>query len=111
MNIGQLRQGDVLLDPVDVAMPAGVKDQGEVVLAWGEVTGHAHRVIAAPGTQVYEWEVEGQRYVRVEGDSPGYLKHEDHDPTPVAVVEPNVTYRIVPQQQWDLTGRWRRVMD
>ena len=46
-----VRQGDVLLVPAD-EIPDGAKpiarDHGRVVLAYGEVTGHAH-AIAAPG--------------------------------------------------------------
>jgi len=40
-----IRQGDVLLIPID-SVPKGAKsrkkDRGRVVLAYGEVTGHAH---------------------------------------------------------------------
>lgn len=105
---GQIRQGDVLLVPVDIDMPEGLKAKSEVCLAEGELTGHSH-VLTAP--QIFEWEVEEQRYVRIEGDDLGKLKHEDHDPEPVAVVEPNVTYRVIPQQEVDLSGQWQRVID
>ena len=107
MNLS-IRQGDVLLMPVADTPPTEVRVSGEVVLAEGELTGHAHR-LAAP--VVYEWEMAGQRYVRVVGDEPGTLAHEDHDPVPVPVVEPNQTYRVVPQREWDLAGQWRRVVD
>ena len=43
----QLRQGDVLLVRVDVTCTAPVtvpRDGGRVVLAYGEVTGHAHAI-------------------------------------------------------------------
>ena len=104
----QIRQGDVLLVAVDKAVPASARRSAEVVLAEGELTGHAHR-LAAPVISV--WEAEGQRYVRVHGDQPGTIRHEDHDPAPVAVVAPGVTYRVVRQQEMDLRGQWRQVQD
>lgn len=109
MKVGLIRQGDVLLVPVaGVVPPAGATGQSEVVLAVGEATGHAHRLAAA---EVYDWSVDGQRYVRVGGDSPGALAHEEHDPIPAPVVAPGVTYRVVPQQEWDLESQWRKVVD
>jgi hypothetical protein len=42
-----IRQGDVLLTPV-LSLPVGLKevplDKGRIVLAYGEVTGHAHAI-------------------------------------------------------------------
>ena len=107
-NIGIIRQGDVLLVPVEIDPPANVIKQTEVILAEGEQTGHAHRLT---GAEVWEWEQDGQRYVRVAGSEMGSLKHEDHDPKPVAVVVPETTYRVVPQQEWDLSEQWRRIID
>lgn len=108
MENGQIRQGDVLLVPVEVARPVTARLSQEVVLAYGEVTGHAHRLRAS---EVWEWEAQGQRYVQVVDNAPGTISHEDHDPVPAAVVEPGVTYRVVPQQEWDLAGQWRNVRD
>ena len=72
-----MRQGDVLLIPVK-AIPADAKpgqgDQGRIVLAYGEVTGHAH-AIADPGVQVLEHE--GIRYIRVSEEG-AHLSHEEH---------------------------------
>jgi hypothetical protein len=129
---GQIRQGDVLLIPVNIEgsyasppsslaarlnrMVRGVLFDGfsrlkaptqqrrqEVVLAYGEITGHAHRLTAP---EILEWSVSGQRYVRVIGDEPGALSHEDHDPEPALVVAPNVTYQVVQQQEWDISTEW-----
>jgi hypothetical protein len=45
--MSQIRQGDVLLVPV-ASLPAGCvevpNDRGRIVLAYGEVTGHAHAI-------------------------------------------------------------------
>jgi hypothetical protein len=105
---GQIRQGDILLVPVETAIPVDAVRSTEVVLAMGETTGHAHR-LAAP--EVLEWKANGQRYVRVIGPAPGTLAHEDHDPIPAPVVAPEVTYLVVPQHEWDLRGQWKKVKD
>lgn len=104
---GQIRQGDVLLHPVDMEPPVDARPVPEVILAYGESTGHAHRLTGA----VLEWEQGGQRYVRVTGTEPGTLSHEDHDPVPDRVVAPGQTFRVIPQRQWDLSGQWRQVVD
>lgn len=92
-------QGDVLLIPVD-RVPAGAvprpRDEGRVILAYGEVTGHAHQIgepdacgaalldlpageaiaegfnpfAATSGTS-------GTTYLLLEAD--GVLRHEEHD--------------------------------
>ena len=102
-----IRQGDVLLVAIEKQIPMGLVSKSEVILAEGELTGHAHRLT---GTEVYEWAIDGQRYVQVKGGS-GSLSHEDHDPVPVAVVAPDTTYRIVPQQEWNLADQWQKVRD
>ena len=104
--MGQIRQGDVLLVPVDIEPPKNAQPVELVILAEGEQTGHAHRLRG----NVIEWTAQGERYVRVVGEM-GTLQHEDHDPDPVAVVTPDVTYRVVPQREWDLSGMWRKVAD
>ena len=107
--IGQIRQGDILLIPVDVLPPWGQERHTEIVLAEGEATGHAHRL---GGVVVLDWSVEGQRYVRVEGDESGTLAHEDHDPVPAAVVPTGVTYRVVRQRSGSfLSDEWEQVRD
>lgn len=42
------RQGDVLVRRIAKKRPTGtaVMDEGRVILAYGEVTGHAHEVVA-----------------------------------------------------------------
>jgi hypothetical protein len=105
--VKQIRQGDILLILVERQPPENLQPKQEVVLAIGETTGHAH-VLA--GREVYEWEIEGQRYVRVSG-SLGSIAHADHDPNPVAVVEEDSTYLVVPQLEWDLQNQWRKVED
>jgi len=102
----QIRQGDVLLEKVDRLPPKEIKPQREVVLAEGELTGHAHRV---KSSAIYDWSEDNQRYIMVKGE--GELFHEDHDPVPAKVLEPNTTWRVIPQKEWNLEGQWRRVID
>jgi hypothetical protein len=104
----QIRQGDILLVATDKALPKGLQPHDQIILAKGETTGHAHRLKAG---EVYDWNEDNQRYIHVKGEQPGELSHEDHDPVPAAVVEPSITYRVIPQQEWDLTDQWRKVVD
>lgn len=103
----QIRQGDILLVAVDKALPKGLGPKSEVILAEGELTGHAHTLVAAG---VYDWSEAGQRYIRVSG-GPGSISHQEHDPKPAAVVPENVTYRVVRQSEWNLQDQWQKVKD
>lgn len=64
----QYRQGDVLLERIE-KMPAGLtaakRDAGRVVLAYGEVTGHAH-ALTEPGTRKLTDE-KGAEFFEVKG--------------------------------------------
>ncbi|NKY86739.1 hypothetical protein [Nocardia veterana] len=104
------RQGDVLLVPVaEESIPPAVlgapgepRDaRGRMVLALGEVTGHAH-ASSAPG-----------RLIRTGGDGAmlhlpegGRLVHEEHAAIPL----PSGWYRVVRQREY-LPGAVRVVAD
>lgn len=103
----QIRQGDVWLVAVDKLPPSTAQVKSEVILAEGEVTGHAHRLTG----QVVEWTENDQRFVRIIGQAFGKLSHEEHDPTPAAVVEPETTYRVIPQRETNLSEEWQKVVD
>lgn len=105
----QVRQGDVLLVPVD-EIPSQARPVarmgGRAVLAEGEATGHAH-AIRSPGASLLE---DGEeRYLHVRG--PVTLGHEEHAPI---VVVPG-TYRVVIQREYvpaDIApAAFRRVVD
>lgn len=76
----QYRQGDIFITSVD-EIPADVKpidrDSGRIVLAYGEVTGHAHAILDRDaelvGTELDE------RFLRVLSDGGVDLVHEEHD--------------------------------
>ncbi len=106
--MNQIRQGDILLVKVSVRPLLEAAHTSKVIMAIGETTGHAHVLTAS---DILEWDSEGQRYVRVLGDDFGVISHEDHDPASAAVVEPNETYQIISQREWDLKSQWRKVRD
>lgn len=89
------RQGDVLLMQID-EMPGtakeGTPDGERIVLAYGEVTGHAHAVAAELARIFVDKET---RFLHV-GDDGANLVHEEHATIALA---PGV-YRIVHQREY-----------
>lgn len=75
----QVRQGDVLITAIK-AIHAGCKKiaptGGRIVLAHGEVTGHAHAIYEPKKVEYYE--DEAARYMRVIEEVD--LLHEEHAP-------------------------------
>lgn len=87
----QYRHGDVFLKEVK-AIPDKAKKlarRGDLILAYGEVTGHAHRISTK---EVYMWEQDAQRYVKVETSAT--LTHEEHGRIDV----PAGTYQVLIQR-------------
>jgi hypothetical protein len=76
-----IRQGDVLLVRIDGRVPEGAvelpRDQGRVVLAYGEVTGHAH-AIHDPGVCLLRAEGVAFDLLRVNEGVLARLVHEEH---------------------------------
>lgn len=91
-----IRQGDVLLVAVE-AIPDDAFEQprdesGRVILAYGEVTGHAH---ALHETSVTLLRAANQGvFLRVL--EPSNLVHEEHD----HIAIPPGLYRVVRQREW-----------
>ena len=91
----QARQGDVFLEKVQ-SLPAGIMreiapDDGDVVLAYGEVTGHKHRIRAFQDTGALParlFDVGEMRFLDV--TAPAMLIHEEHAPVDL---EPGI-YRV-----------------
>lgn len=78
-----IRQGDVLIVPV-TTIPTNTKpvarDDGRVILAYGEVTGHAHAIVEEGVTLVTTKEAEQLRtWMLVETADPVELYHDEHD--------------------------------
>ena len=94
------RQGDVLIRRV-AAIPAGAesvaRDNGRVVLAYGEVTGHAH-ALASPRVALFmdTGSGSGRRFLKVEVGAPVALSHEEHS----TVLIPPGDYEVIRQCEY-----------
>ena len=106
------RQGDVLLLAVE-ALPEQAEPEprgGRIVLAEGEVTGHAH---AIEERDARSYTHEGERYLLTK--SRAQLIHEEHAPIDV----PPGVYRVIIQREYEPdpirsdtpSQQWRRVVD
>jgi hypothetical protein len=106
------RQGDVLLLKVD-DVPTQAEPEprgGRIVLAEGEVTGHAH---AIEERDARAFTHEGQRYLLTRSRT--QLIHEEHAPIEV----PPGAYRVIIQREYEPdpirsitpSEQWRRVVD
>jgi hypothetical protein len=95
------RQGDVLLQLVS-SLPAGAKDvtpDDRIVLAHGEVTGHAHALYepltkSTPAGKARMWDAGAERYLQVLETTA--LQHEEHAAIPL---RPGF-YRVVQQREY-----------
>ena len=99
MNTQIYRQGDVLLIRVD-DIPADAKPcniDGDVVLAYGEVTGHAHRIAPTKAKAFAKggvWSPTAERFIQaLEGAE---LTHEEH----ATIALPPGMYRVVQQVEY-----------
>lgn len=95
------RQGDVLVTPIG---PAGsavvgekiVREGGRVVLAHGELTGHAH-AIRAPEADLYEIVGGGPgRVLRITALGGADLEHEEHSTIHLSAGD----YRVTRQREY-----------
>ncbi len=95
LDKGQIRQGDVLLVRINSA-PEGEAEKRDpargTVLAYGEVTGHAHR-FAEPHVQIIK--TPKARHLRVV-KTEALLRHEEHTAPMVAPGD----YALPKQVEW-----------
>lgn len=94
------RQGDVGLMRTDEPVPAAAAlvepDNNRVILAYGEVTGHAH-AIACDYAKMYRWEDQKDGTVRLlEVKEGAELRHEEHD----TIALPPGRYRVIQQREY-----------
>lgn len=85
------RQGDVLLVPVARVEGRKSPSKKRIVLAEGEVTGHAHSV-SAKDAELFVSEVETYLRVRSETD----VTHQEHSP----ITLPPGSYKVVRQREY-----------
>jgi len=100
--------GDVIITSTELpgdfgAMPV-VED---ACLAYGEATGHAHKIFGEPGDfELRECPKTKVRHLKVV--NPVALKHQEHNP----IILPPGDYKIGIQREYDpFTGRIRAVVD
>jgi hypothetical protein len=104
-----LRQGDILLVPIE-KMPDGLtevpRENGRIVLAEGEATGHLHAIKAPEASFRAEdlEEIEG-RFLAVEAEVA--LEHPEHD---TIVLEPGA-YEVRRQREYSEAGGISLVAD
>ena len=107
------RQGDILLRRVR-AIPEGLavvpRDAGRIVLAYGEVTGHAHAISAPEVEATLLSASENRRFLRLMRDVD--LRHEEH----ATIDLPAGDYEVIQQRVWtdadaDEEDRWRYAYD
>lgn len=119
------RQGDVLLfKPRGNVMPGKLIEEGEknrVVLAHGEVTGHAHAFYFNDAElpaqkknafELYETDAPTHAFTKFEGrllrlNERAFLRHEEHAPFSL----PARDFIVVIQHEGDELGELRRVAD
>jgi hypothetical protein len=104
------RQGDVMLFPVESIPEAAVAvepSSSGVVLAYGEVTGHHHRIADTDAATLFEYIRKGvtENYLQVNVDSP--LVHEEHEDF---IVAPGL-YKIIQKREYTARNGERRVTD
>jgi len=78
----QIRQGDVLLEPV-VAIPSGFSKKESVnrfVVAYGEVTGHCHEIVLDDSGKSMDVYVNEHGSLCFVIDDPAKMLHEEHGP-------------------------------
>jgi hypothetical protein len=101
----QYRQGDVFFQEID-KLPDGVEVTNNPILAYGEVTGHSHRVCNADACQMFV-DKSGNVYIVSTGEV--NIGHEEHGP----VTLPPGIHVVTRQREYDPieAARERRVAD
>lgn len=92
------RQGDVMIRQI-TQLPNGaaeLKTEGRIVLAHGEVTGHAHAIAPGEAMEFTMADAAGavRRFLKVASEAT--VRHEEHAPIPL----PSGVYEIVQQREY-----------
>ena len=77
------------------AIPSHAKRRPAPILAWGEATGHSHRIADGKTAEVYEADANGVGFLRVTADA-ALLVHDEHK----AITLPRGTYRFWQQREY-----------
>lgn len=105
--MNRIQQGDVLLKRID-RLPEGEctgdEQTASRILAYGEVTGHAHRIENEAGTEVVR--ILGKLYLVAKEEA--RLRHEEHRPV---IIPPGVYEVNIVRETDHLEGVVRQVAD
>ena|SRR5882724_2205050 len=97
-NKNQFRQGDVLIEGVPSKKIEGkdATENGRIVLAHGEATGHAHEVISEDATLIHPEDMKavGELILSVRSDAE--IVHQEHATIPIK----RGNYRITRQMEY-----------
>lgn len=104
-NKFQARQGDILFDQVD-QLPKGLKKAESGVIAYGEVTGHSHRMATLDDCDIFV-DKDGNMFLEARAEST--VVHDEHGP----ITFPPGIFQITRQREYDAAeaARERRVAD
>lgn len=99
MTTNLYRQGDVLLISIE-RVPAAAstpvaRENGRVILAHGEATGHAHAIVD-DAAQLVTSEQAAELYLLVHGTDPVELVHQEHD----TILVPPGQYEVRRQREY-----------
>ena len=86
------RHGDVLIAQTE-KIPEDATLRDDVILAYGEMTGHAHRIESPETAEL--WELGGQLYMRVTAPT-ATVVHEEHKPITLS----KGLYRVWKQREY-----------
>jgi hypothetical protein len=107
------RHGDILVYKID-SIPAGLDKRKNNVLAYGEVTGHSHRVVvktetgSLPSANIEFFEgADGNTYIR--SPEPFHLDHEEHGL--LGEIDPGDYVVYIKQEKDHMQDLVRRVVD
>ena len=92
------RQGDVLIVPIEKLpkkLEAVAREGGRVILAHGEVTGHAH-AIKDKRAALFRDPKLAAIFMHVSGDAPVALEHDEHSTIEV----PPGNYQVIRQREY-----------
>lgn len=88
------RHGDLLVSQVD-QLPGSVRKLRHLVLAKGELTGHAHRIAERDAATLYQSDASEDCYLEVTSEA-ATLVHDEHGPIPL----PRGIYRVWRQREY-----------
>jgi hypothetical protein len=106
----QARQGDIFFEEVKSLPEKEMKPKNDNIVAYGEVTGHSHKIMSPPMSELDSLvDEQGDIYVR-SANQPIEILHDEHDPV---VLEAGKWFCITRQREYDplAVEKERKVQD